>query len=296
MKIKFFSDYTDSETLINRFRANYNVYDNDLDFTTGEDYDFAVTFNSSNERIKDGVKVITVIQEPSWSMAHYHRVFLAYSDYLIVHDAALFERTWDVKMLGRVIESPAYMFYHDKIDRSFFDGAEKVKKNRKLSIIMSSLNFTFGNYTKRLNLLVKILNSDLDIDIFGRGFNISDSRYKGELEYKHTGLLPYEYSIAIENSNEKNYISEKFVDCVLCNTVPVYYGAPNVSEVYEDRYFRKIDLDSPTIIEDIRNIISVPSPGTLPNKNIYTGRYNLYTKLKEIILEVDPKHEQKSFI
>lgn len=290
MKIKFFSDYTNSETLLNRFKANYNVYDNVLEFTVGEDYDYAVAFNRSDEPIKNGVKVITVIQEPSWSESHQYRDFLAFSDYLIVHDALLFERTWNLKILGKIIESPSYMFYHDLVDHKFYEEADSSRKSKKLSMIVSAFGFSWGNYRKRLNLLAKILDSDLDIDIFGRGFNLSDSRYKGELEFKYTGLLPYEYSIAIENSNEKNYISEKFVDCVLCNTVPIYNGAPNVTEVYDERYFRKIDLDSPHIIEDIKSIISKPSPGTKLNKDIYTNEYNLYKKLKEIIFEIDLKH------
>lgn len=295
VKIKFFSDYTDSETLLNRFKANYSVYDDALTFTTGEDYDYAVTFNRSNEPIKNGAKIITVIQEPSFSEAHQYRTSFSMSDYLIVHDAELFESTWNVGIMGRVIESPSYMFYDDRVHHSFFNGTENLKKEKKLSMIVSSLSFRWGNYIKRLNLLGKILESDLDIDIYGRGFKIPDDRYKGELQYKHTGLLPYEYSIAIENSNEKNYISEKFTDCILCNTVPIYNGAPNVSEVYDERYFRKIDLNSPTIIEDIREIISHPAPGTKVNKEIYSNQYNLYTKLKEIIFEIDVERPDSNY-
>lgn len=292
MKVRFFSDYTNSAVLLNRFKANYIIDDNELDFTTSNDYDFAVVFNRANEPIIPGVKIITVIQEPSFSEAHQYRTFLAYSDYLLVHDPGLFERTWNIKLSGTVIESPAYMFYDDKIDHSFFDGKENVKKNRKLSMIVSSLYLTRGNYLKRLVLLDKILQSDLDIDIYGRGFTIPDPRYKGQLEYKHTGLLPYEYSIAIENSNEKNYISEKFVDCVLCNTIPIYNGAPNVGEVYDERYLRKIDLDSPSVIDDIKAIIAQPAPPSTVNKDIYFEKYNLYTKLKEVIFEIDPQHKR----
>lgn len=286
IKIKFFSDYADSSTLLERFKANYDVYDDQLKFTIGEDYNVAVAFNRSNEVIKQGVKVITVIQEPSFSEAHRYRAFLAYSDYLIIHDPDLFERVWNVKLLGKVIESPSFMFYHDEVNHSFFGESEHLQKTRKLSIIISSMALRRGNYSKRLGVLSKILDSDLDIDIFGRGFNITDPRYKGEVQYKHTALLPYEYSIAIENSNEKNYISEKFVDCILCNTVPIYNGAPNVAEVYDHNYFETIDLDSPTIIDDIKEIVAHPARGTKKNKDIYLNDLNLYSKLKEIVAEI----------
>lgn len=282
-RIKFFSDYTDSENLLKRFIANYHIDDAFLSFTTGEDYDYAVAFNRSDEQIREGATVITVIQEPSFSEAHKYKTFLKYSDYLLIHDAALFEHTWDIKIEGQIFESPAFMFYDDFVDHLFFDHSECLPKTRKLSIIMSSLNFPWGNYAKRLNLLSKILNSDMDIDIFGRGLPISDPRYKGALKNKYDGLLPYEYSIAIENSNENNYISEKCVDCVLCNTTPIYNGAPNVGKVYDQRYFCNLDLDSLHIIEDIKRIVSRPSQRTLINKELYKTKYNLYTKLKEII-------------
>ncbi|MGY0036916.1 glycosyltransferase family 10 domain-containing protein [Pedobacter sp. NJ-S-72] len=236
MKIKFFSDYEVSENLLKRFKANYIINDDMLDFTTGDDYDFAVVFNRANDSIKHEAKIITVIQEPSWSDAHGSKHFLTNSDYIIVHDPDLFEQTNLVKLGGKIIESPAFMFYHDHVDYSFYNDTELIKKEKKLSMIVSGLYFSRANYHKRIEILVQILNSDFDIDIYGRGLSIRDSRYKGEIKYKHEGLLPYEYSIAMENSNEKNYITEKFVDCVLCNTTPIYNGAPNLTDVYDSRY------------------------------------------------------------
>ncbi|CAM4406431.1 Glycosyltransferase family 10 (fucosyltransferase) C-term [Pedobacter westerhofensis] len=287
MKVKFFSDYEVSEKLLDRFKANYDVYDDAIQFTTGEDYDYAVAFNRADGHHKPGTKLITVIQEPTFSEAFEHGDSLTNSDYLLVHDKELFERIWNVKLGKKVIESPAYMFYHDRVDHHFYDGVEHIMKQKKISMIVSAHHFKWGNYLKRINVLNQILKSDLDIDIYGRNWYIQDDRYKGELQYKHVGLLPYEYSIAIENSHEKNYISEKFFDCVLCNTVPIYNGAPNINDVYDNRYFRTIDLDSPTIVEDIKAIIARPSPGCMVNKEIYIKNYNLYTKLKEIIFEVD---------
>lgn len=285
MKVKFFANYDRSENLLKRFRANYNVFDQDLTFTTLNDYDYAVVFNTTNEKIISKAKVITVIQEPSWSPIHKHNQFLINSDYLIVHDQHLFEDLYQIKLGKKVLELPSYMFYHDHVDWSFFFPPEEVKKTKKLSMIVSSLHMDIGNYGKRLRLLRKILASDLDIDIYGKGFRIPDPRYKGQLEFKHTGLLPYEYSIAIENSNERNYITEKFVDCALCDTIPIYCGAPNIEEVYNNKYFRNIDLDSPTIIDDIKAIIKKPAtkPALDINKNRYLQHYNLYKLLKDII-------------
>ena len=40
MKVKFFSDYEVSENLLKRFKSNYIITDQDLSFTTADDYDF----------------------------------------------------------------------------------------------------------------------------------------------------------------------------------------------------------------------------------------------------------------
>lgn len=285
MRVKFFDNYDRSEDILKRFMANYEVYDEALSLVTDDEYDFAVVFNKTHEKIDCKAKVITIIQEPCWSPIHLNNPFLMHSDYLVLHDQKLFERTLKIKLGKRVIEKPSYMFYHDHVDKAMFLENKSVQKPKKLSMIVSSLSFDIGNYGKRLRLLRRILSSDLDIDIYGRGFNIPDERYKGYLEYKHTGLMPYEYSIAIENSNEKNYITEKFVDCAICNTIPIYCGAPNIAEVYNEKYFYPLDLDTPTIIEDIKEIIKNPAPGQEMdnNKDRYFQQRNLYRLLKELI-------------
>jgi len=283
IKLRFFSDYDSSENLLTRFQQNYNVYDKLLDFTVNDDYNYAIIFNRANESIRPWAKKITIIQEPSWSEAHQYVNSLTDTDFLIIHDVALFEKKYNIKLGMKVIESPSYMFYHDHLPHSFFADTESIKKTRKISMIVSGQQFSRGNYRKRLAVLSEILSSDLDIDIYGRGLHIRDERYKGRLEYKYVGLIPYEYSIAIENCNERNYITEKFVDCVICNTTPIYNGAPNISEVYDPLFFKTIDLDSPDIVDRIKQIIKEPAPGAGPNKKIYFEQYNLYSKLKEII-------------
>jgi len=285
MKVRFFSNYDSSDGLLGRFLANYIVNDQQITFTTKRDYDFAVVFNRTNDPIKKTAGIITVVQEPSWSPAFERTDFLTGSDYLLVHDANLFRETLGIELGGEVIECPSYMFYHDRVMNPFWDFVQAVDKPKKLSIIVSHINRDQGNYRKRMGLLEKILDSDLDIEIYGRRLEIDDKRFRGQLDFKYTGLLPYQYSIALENCNEKNYVTEKFVDCAMCNTIPIYNGAPNVGDIYDERFFRTINLDSPTVIDDIREIIKHPAERSHVNREIYRHERNLYTKLKEIILD-----------
>ena len=117
-------------------------------------------------------------------------------------------------------------------------------------------NWTNHNYTKRHDLLKKMLNSKLDFDFYGRGWgNLSDHRFKGEAGNKHEILRKYQYSIAIENVCENNYISEKLFDCFLNNTVPLYYGCPNTDQVFSSESFIQINIEEDSIVDSISNII-----------------------------------------
>jgi hypothetical protein len=67
-------------------------------------------------------------------------------------------------------------------------------------------------------------NPGLEAHTFGRGRN--------EILRKEEALDPYMYSLAVENSQIPSYITEKFLDCILRLTVPVYFGAQNVEECF----------------------------------------------------------------
>jgi hypothetical protein len=38
------------------------------------------------------------------------------------------------------------------------------------------------------------------------------------------------FHIAVENSKQRNYFTEKIIDCFASKTVPIYYGCPNISD------------------------------------------------------------------
>jgi hypothetical protein len=54
-------------------------------------------------------------------------------------------------------------------------------------------------------------------------------------EKKEDGLAPYHHSIIIENNQEKEYYTEKLLDCMLCNTMPIYWGCPNIGEYFDTK-------------------------------------------------------------
>ena len=56
-------------------------------------------------------------------------------------------------------------------------------------------------------------------------------------EKKEDGLKSYKYSIIIENSSETDYFTEKVIDACLLETIPIYWGAPNISKYFDTRGF-----------------------------------------------------------
>jgi alpha(1,3/1,4) fucosyltransferase len=66
---------------------------------------------------------------------------------------------------------------------------------------------------------------------FKKPLTFIPSSYQGATSDKFDTLSKYKFSICFENTNlQDDYISEKIFDAFLSQNVPIYYGAPNVTE------------------------------------------------------------------
>ncbi|GAB4307317.1 MAG: hypothetical protein Kow0058_19170 [Roseovarius sp.] len=61
-----------------------------------------------------------------------------------------------------------------------------------------------------------------DVAVMGRGYRPFGAMAEG--------LAPFRYSVVIENVRERNFFTEKLIDAVLCRTVPIYWGCPNIGD------------------------------------------------------------------
>jgi alpha(1,3/1,4) fucosyltransferase len=75
---------------------------------------------------------------------------------------------------------------------------------------------------------------------------------------KHRTLLDYRFCLAYENSVETDYISEKLFDCFYAGCVPIYRGAPNVTDYIPAGAF--IDKRKFSYEELHRYISQMPEP------------------------------------
>lgn len=81
------------------------------------------------------------------------------------------------------------------------------------------------------------------IDLYGVGWDKTSypfvkTSYRGMCDTKKDVLQHYKFSICFENA--KNYpglITEKIFDCFASGVVPIYYGAPNVSDYIPESCF-----------------------------------------------------------
>lgn len=99
-------------------------------------------------------------------------------------------------------------------------------KTKNISCISSNKAFLPG-HVFRLEMVKYILSKDTRnyIDMYGIGFN--------EIIGKIDGLKDYRFSIAIENAYIENWATEKLSDCFLTGTIPIYYGCPNIGDMFD---------------------------------------------------------------
>jgi hypothetical protein len=111
-------------------------------------------------------------------------------------------------------------------------------KPKRMSIMVSQKEFAPG-HKYRHQLVREILLRNLPIDIYGRGcskyMNINDSRLKGVFENNLEMLYDYEFTICVENFVSNHYFSEKVIDPLLCNTMPIYLGCTNIESYFPEQ-------------------------------------------------------------
>ena len=291
MKIKFVSNYDNDINIYNSILNCFKLSEEDKQLLThGEDYTHLGIFNGYRGKINSTRdRTIGFLQEPIENI-NYDRNLHFYCSKIFCQTKEAF------KPNNGIVEVPLCMFYsnHTFYHHKNFEDTN-FKKNKKLCIFVSGISnpnnpsWKNHNYHKRINLVKNILSSDLDIDIYGRGLNINDPRYRGSPENKHEILKDYEYSIAIENVCQKNYVSEKFFDCILNGVVPIYYGSPDVDTIFNSDSHVKLDIDNSNVIQNLKEIVSKPTDqfqaAILEAKEKYFTTMNPLEKIKGICNE-----------
>lgn len=258
-RIRISSNWDNSKNLTERLKSQFLEKESDLqdiEFVYDDSYNIIVFLNHVTHDIKNGSKSFIFPHEPSWSGTHQKN---------IPENTTVFG--FDCKNYNRnCFESQSHTFYGgrgpwiDTLDFWSFNNISNYSfdKNKLMSSSITELDSNYGFtclYQKRFNLLEHLKTNDF-IDFYG--FGQSSPKRKDSLEN-------YMFNISIENSHEKNWITEKFYDNILCETIPIYFGCENIKEIYpEDGYILLERIDDFDYINSI----------LLEVKNNYKEIYN----------------------
>ena len=182
------------------------------------------------------------------------------------------------------VQDIPYLEWHIKDSyKDLLSLAYPVKK-KLISCITSNANNIPGHKKRYEFVWNFLIHQGLDIDFYGRGINY--------IEKKEDGLLDYKYSLAIENSCQDYYFTEKIMDCFLCYTVPIYCGCTNISKFFPEKSYIQIDIDNPQeALKIIRDTLSNDDylarlPYLEEARNLIFEKYNLAKLIKNLEPEI----------
>ena len=285
--------------IINNSFVTKNNYNKNYILTHEKDFDYLVILNDFKSDISESninpEKTILYYNEPSWHPYIYDTINnnLRIAKYICYHNCDLLNKYVLIKDLSNTFIDVSGILPHWVVDfekniNLDYLLTQTFKKTKQCSFIVSKK--WIGNkllashakesiYLERLYLVKEILDSKLDIDIYGKGLIEifgNHSKIKGEIPNKLEALKDYSFSIAVENTPEKGYFTEKLTDCILTNTTPIYIGCPNIQEYFTNIHSVDFENTIPKIDKILNeNLILDQSR----NKKLFHFEYNLYNHI-----------------
>lgn len=207
----------------------------------------------------------------------------------------------DIKHMNVVMDQPCLGWYCGRVGQhdsevTYSRGYDEFKtdrpeKTKLISVISSNKCFTKG-HRDRIAFVQKLKEHYGDkLEIFGKGFNGFDDKWDV--------VAPYKYHIALENSSEPYYWTEKLADSFLGNAFTFYYGCPNVGEYFSENAYRAIDIHDP---EGAIRIIDEALAGDFAGRyaeDVETAKqqvldeYNIFPMVIKHLQDMNPKAEKR---
>lgn len=264
-KIKLECWWTNSESLTNRFIKQFVFSEEEFEFVNSSP-DYTIIFGRTDwekiETPKD--KTFFISQEPLWSPNQPKSDIEKHCSKIFVSDKMDYPNT------SEYIECLLPMFYGGSGDldqREEWDWSKNLlnktyKKIKNISMVVSNSSSIHSNYSanddtskilylERVELANKLSTTGI-VDIFGKNWKTDGKNIKGEIWNKHVGLDDYKFSVCCENSYQKNYISEKFWDAILTDTIPIYMGCKNINDYIPQECFINLNgLSSTDMVNEI---------------------------------------------
>lgn len=262
IKIKIFCSFSTSDKCKEVFeRINYS---NEIDsygkdkkyyFTNEDDFTHAIIMNTSMPDLK-------IPKENVLGLAFEPICFLSLTPQFIEYAKKYIGRYF----IGDKFDLPEPFIEHFGYMWHSRPAREISFKNKLMSIIVSEKRFAPG-HLYRHQLVEKIIELNLPIDIYGRG----SRQYKyNRVIGKFDDAEPYEtysFSICIENTICNHYFSEKVITPLMYNCMPIYFGCKNLN-----KYIENVVILGGDIEKDIMVIVTILNNPAMYYRKTYTDK------------------------
>jgi len=166
---------------------------------------------------------------------------------------------------------------YDKVINSDFGKC----KTRLCSVVVSNKRYVPG-HERRLEFVQRLKQALGDeLDVFGDGVRpIAD---------KLDAIVPYKYHIVLENSQNKDYWTEKLADSYLGEAFPIYWGCPNIEEYFSTDAIKVLKLQDMDVavsdaVQFLREDDFAGRIAALKSaKTLVLEKYNLFTLISEVV-------------
>ena len=144
----------------------------------------------------------------------------------------------------RYMRVPPYMVSGDHFDL--------VKKKQNFNQIKKGktkfCNFIYSNHVPLRNKLFRQISKYKRVDSpgtcmnnmspIGSYKNPNESRSSGDwMEEKLEFISEYKFTIGVENKISSGYVTEKFIDAMLINSIPIYIGHKDINKEFNTKSF-----------------------------------------------------------
>lgn len=158
-----------------------------------------------------------------------------------------------------------------QLDSPYFD----TPKDRLLCCIIG-VHHPRDKYNELYSLRVKwisALSKSMSFDLYGKGWQWPGirtaiwpnyflnrthilRRYQGIVESKIQTMCSYKFTLCIENMRCEGYVTEKIFDCFFSGSIPIYFGAPDITSFVPSNCFINLEqftnaLDLLTFLEEM---------------------------------------------
>jgi hypothetical protein len=199
--------------------------------------------------------------------------------------------TYDPQLLRECKNSRMYYFGSSWINQNEYNNINVLMKKFKMSTLIGQKNFAPGHSFRQ-----KILHTQKEIPFlccYRSGNEGGINQYHNEVLFGSKVKLfsEYQYSLVIENNRCDNWFTEKIIDCLICRTIPVYYGDPSISNVFNTTGWIILDDDNIDILKEKLNTLTNESYAAYKdiieynfNKALYYSDF--YQNISRILMDL----------